>query len=847
LVISPNLEEKNRYILENIQEIIFTLSLDGTILSLSNEFENVTGWTKEEWTGRHFSELIHPDDKQGIDKKFHQLLQGEITPPNEIRIRAKTKDYLFLEVKTTPQMIDGKVVGLLGLARNITQYKRSIEALRASELQYRAIIDSMGDPIHVIDENLRIILMNPAFLLWLESMARDTNLIGKTIPEAFDFLPGIVLKEYDQVFATGKPLVTEERTVVDNKEYFTQTRKIPIIQNEKVGQILTIIHDITERKQAEKELKESKEKYQNIVQSVRDVIFTIDLDGVITDVSPEFQILTGWSNEEVIDTNYITLVHPDDVQSVLEGFTSTVQGIAPPPYEARARTKSGEYLTFEAKAAPLIVDNKIVGFLGVARDVTERKKIEERLRSFMDAALDTFSLWDSELYLLDVNKKGLEMFPDGTRKEDIIGKNMRDFTENSTQVKEYENVLKTGNPYFDDWTTPHKMFGDVFLSVKAFKVGDGLGLITTDITKRIKDKEKIRESEERFRAIFEESPIGMALTDIEENNFQFIKVNAAFCQMLGYSEPELIDLSFPKITHPDDIKRDVEHAKKLATGEISIYRTEKRYFRKDQKIIWVHLTASLLRDKEGQPNYYLTMIEDITTRKQQEEEAKQKLLKYHIEDGNIYLIKEKTPSVSQTVFTDLTEIGYNGTIISRTPQRNYKIHSEGAFKFLQLTEENDNKKIIKMLEEAPHRSVFLIDRLEYLFLREGFENTIRFVFKLSEVTYLSKIIVLVSIDESTLTERQLSILEKETQQIIPRFLDKMSKEILDILRYIYQQNNLGLKPSYSDIGGELKLSRPTVRKRIKRLVFTGYLAENRKGKTKVLEVVGKGRSLFMNQ
>ena len=106
-------------------------------------------------------------------------------------------------------------------------------------------------------------------------------------------------------------------------------------------------------------------------------------------------------------------------------------------------------------------------------------------------------------------------------------------------------------------------------------------------------------------------------------------------------------------------------------------------------------------------------------------------------------------------------------------------------------------------------------------------------------------IVILSIDSTTLTERELRILEKETHQIKTRFMAKIAEEFLEILRLIYQQNNLLYKPSYSDIGEELQISRPTVRKRIKQLLATGYLIEHKKGKSKILEISGKGRRLFL--
>ncbi len=103
-----------------------------------------------------------------------------------------------------------------------------------------------------------------------------------------------------------------------------------------------------------------------------------------------------------------------------------------------------------------------------------------------------------------------------------------------------------------------------------------------------------------------------------------------------------------------------------------------------------------------------------------------------------------------------------------------------------------------------------------------------------------------SIDNTTLTEREFHILEKETQPIESRsFMAKLPEEWLEVLRFVYQQNNLGNKPSYSEIGEDLQISLPTVRKRIKQLVAIRYLIEHKVGKRKTLELSGNGRRLFM--
>jgi len=135
---------------------------------------------------------------------------------------------------------------------------------------------------------------------------------------------------------------------------------------------------------------------------------------------------------------------------------------------------------------------------------------------------------------------------------------------------------------------------------------------------RKRSEAALRESEERFRRVFEEGPLGLALVG---RDYHFLKVNSALCQMVGYSEAELFQMSFADLTHPDDLGANAELGEKLFKREIPSYQLQRRYVRKDDEVIWINLTASLIRDQQGEPLYGLAMIEDITKVKRTQEEA----------------------------------------------------------------------------------------------------------------------------------------------------------------------------------------------------------------------------------
>jgi PAS domain S-box-containing protein len=128
----------------------------------------------------------------------------------------------------------------------------------------------------------------------------------------------------------------------------------------------------------------------------------------------------------------------------------------------------------------------------------------------------------------------------------------------------------------------------------------------------------LRESEERFRRVFEEGPLGLALVG---KDYRFTKVNSALCEMVGYPEAELVQKTFTDITHPDDVQADLELASRLFKREIPVYRMQKRYRRKSGEFIWINLTASVIRGPGGEPLHGLAMVEDITEMRRTQDEA----------------------------------------------------------------------------------------------------------------------------------------------------------------------------------------------------------------------------------
>ena len=126
----------------------------------------------------------------------------------------------------------------------------------------------------------------------------------------------------------------------------------------------------------------------------------------------------------------------------------------------------------------------------------------------------------------------------------------------------------------------------------------------------------LKESEERFRNTFEKAAVGIAHVGVEGN---FIQINQIFCDIVGYSQQEMLRLTFQELTHPDDLEPDLKNVQRLLDQDIETYSIEKRYIRKDKSTVWINLSVSLVRKESGKPLYFIAVVEDISKRKQAED------------------------------------------------------------------------------------------------------------------------------------------------------------------------------------------------------------------------------------
>jgi PAS domain S-box-containing protein/putative nucleotidyltransferase with HDIG domain len=258
-------ETKYRSLFEGSRDAVFITTVEGRFLDFNQAMIDLLGYPR--------AELMNLDVRQAYAEpadrdKFQAIMEKNGLVHNyEITLRRKdgaTVDCLF--TSTTWRDPTGKVLSYQGIIRDITEKKRAVQALKESEAQYRTTINSMGDAIHAVDQDLRIILFNDAFKKWNRELGLTNDVYGRDIFEVFPFLPPKVRDEYRHVLRNGEILITQGTSRIGDREIITETRKIPVFEGSKVTRVITMIRDITNRYKAEEEFKENALKMRRILE-----------------------------------------------------------------------------------------------------------------------------------------------------------------------------------------------------------------------------------------------------------------------------------------------------------------------------------------------------------------------------------------------------------------------------------------------------------------------------------------------------------------------------------------------------------------------------------------------------
>ncbi|MEE8168827.1 MAG: DUF835 domain-containing protein, partial [Candidatus Hydrothermarchaeales archaeon] len=266
----------------------------------------------------------------------------------------------------------------------------------------------------------------------------------------------------------------------------------------------------------------------------------------------------------------------------------------------------------------------------------------------------------------------------------------------------------------------------------------------------------------------------------------------------------------------------------------------------------VMISATPFQEDESVTSILLVLV-DITESKARETKIKEEMLKYRVQNGNVYLVEEKSLSMGMDVFQDLTACGCRGLILTRTPPNTIheKWKTDAQVIWLSKSETSEPtvppefRDIERLIEDFLMRdSVVLLDRIDYLIFQKGFNECLNFIQHLAEVFYLSKAILIITLDPDVLDAKEIALLEKETMEVKPKTEPLFPENTFEVLEYIWEQNREGKKPRMQLVQKIFGISRPTASKKIKILKNMGVITDTKIGRTRLLEITEKGKLHF---
>ena len=511
--------------------------------------------------------------------------------------------------------------------------RNSQEALRESKERFRSLVTQVPLGLSLIAEGGKYEYINPKFIeifgYTLEDIPSGKDWFRKAYPDS----------GYRQkVIATWKGDLNGGKTGNSRPRVFTVTCKDGSMKEiifkwstlASGGRLVTY-EDITERRLAEQALKESEEKYRSLFENSKDPLFITTKDGSFIDLNGAMVQLLGYASKEELMKIKVaqTYFNPEDRTKFQE--TMAKQNYVE-DMELELKGKDGRkihaLLTVTTRKDS---QGNIIGYKGSMKDVTERKRAEEALRHSEEKYRTILESIDEGYYEVDlagnltyVNGSTCRMH--GYSKEELIGMNNRQWTDNENAKKLFQafnKVYKSGMPgAVCDYELIRKDGGrryvEVSISLRKDPLGKLIGFrgLMRDITEHKQAEQALRESEEKYRSLFDDAPIGYHEIDKEG---RILRVNRRELEMLGYTAQEMLDQPVWKFIGEEEKSYQAVLAKLSGAASISNKAFERTYRRKDGTAFPVMIEDQPLRDKEGNITGIRSTFRDITEQKRAEE------------------------------------------------------------------------------------------------------------------------------------------------------------------------------------------------------------------------------------
>jgi PAS domain S-box-containing protein len=644
-------EQRYRLLFEKNIAGVAIASLNGEILDCNDAWARILGYdSAREIRGRYAREFYF--DLAEREPLRKQLEHTGAFLAQEIQLRRKDGSGVWVLFDCVIRPSEGGSPILQSTVIDITERKRAEEALRESELRYRTLFEKTIAGVGIISMSGTVLDCNDAW----------ARMFGHTSAAE---CRGGQIQDYYRDPAQREPLLAElcQSGVFVNREwelrrkdgtpFWVLLNSVSIPQPDGEPLIQSTMFDITQRKQAERALRDAKEFSENLIQTANVMILGLDTDGNVNLLNGAGEKITGYTFAELNGKSWSALVPRDRFPDVWAEFDRLVDGTAGEAFENPILTKTGEERHIAWRSSVLKVNGKIVATISFGNDITERKQAEEALRRSeenyrnfvarssegifrqdLDAPIPV-NLPEEELvlrilhdsYLAECNDAIVKMYGLNSV-QDFLGRRLVEFVDPNDPInlELTRQYVRSGFRVVDRTLYEADVQGNpkVFRNSMIGIVEDGKLVrtwgIQRDVTEQVKLEEArtvaetaFRRSAEHFQLLVEQASDGIFLADSEG---RYIDVNSAGATMLGYTREEILQRSIADVIVPEEIQRLAPEIARYGGGAVTT--SEWRFRRKDGSFFTAEVNGRRLPDGRLQG-----ILRDITERKKAQDALRQ--------------------------------------------------------------------------------------------------------------------------------------------------------------------------------------------------------------------------------
>ncbi|NLE94589.1 MAG: PAS domain S-box protein, partial [Dehalococcoidia bacterium] len=624
-------EAKYRALFEQSLDAISISRPDGSSLEANQAWLNLFGYAREDIPGIRASALyVNAADRERFLQQI--AVTGFVT--DEVRFRRK--DGTEFDCGRTVMALkdaSGSVVAFQSVNHDVTERKQAEVALRESETKYRALFEQSMDAIYIGTPDGVTVDVNQA---WLDLFGYTRDELGDVTAIDLYADPADRVRFLETMAKHG--VVADEVRYKRRDGTAFDVQRTVIARRDEQGRVIAlqgVIRDITERKKAERLLRESEERFRSIMASMQDVVFTLDREQRHTGVYGPWVERAGLTAEFFLGRTADDIFGSEAAQVHREANTRALQGEFV-VYDWSAPSADGTHY-YQTSLSPIRdADGNVQGLVGIGRDITPHRKVQRELelselryRTLFERSLDAVCLVAADGTLLEANPAYLALF--GYATEDVGRVNVREHYLNPAERDEYVSALERDGAVIDCRTRLLRTDGTVMDCIRssvAHRDESGrivtIQTVTRDVTEWVRAQDDLRRSEEKYRALFEQSMDAVAIYAVDGT---LLDANPAHLALFGLSAADIGRRNVLSVyVNPAD--RD-EFLRRL-DRDGAVVDQEVRLRKVDGAEMDCVRTAVARRDAEGRLVAAQTVTRDITEKKRADSTLRESEQRYRM-------------------------------------------------------------------------------------------------------------------------------------------------------------------------------------------------------------------------